>query len=52
MERLRDDLSDIEIRKLLDVISAKADTIVALNENIVNRNDIEDIAGELFEGND
>ena len=52
LERLGDDISDFEKSQLIDILSAKAEIIRALNEKIVNYNDIDDIAGELFEGED
>ena len=52
LERLGDNLSDFEKSQLIDILSAKAEIIRALNEKIVNHNDIDDIAGELFDGED
>ena len=50
LEKLGDDLSDFEKSQLFDILSAKAEIIRALNEKIVNHNDIDHIAGELFDG--
>ena len=52
LERLGDDLSDFEKSQLIDILSAKAEIIRALNEKIVNHKGIDDIAGELFDGED
>ena len=52
LERLGDNLSDFEKSQLIDILSAKAEIIRALNEKIVNHNDIDDIAGELFDDED
>ena len=38
LERLGDDLSDFEKSQLIDILSANAEIIRALNEKIVNHN--------------